>query len=337
MTRAKPPHTEAPHDESLHDETSRSVSPDSDAPVQDAPTPLGRSARRLSAWAANLLATALIIAAGLTFGRQALLWWHEKPAAPDVSDVAGPLLGDESSPHLLEFGDFPFALKREVFEGDRRAAVNRLLERCRAVARTGVPPEAAAGPAEAVLLKRVEHCPPLAVENNWKLFALDDPLPLATAVVEQPAPNDTAPRQRVVCWGLALPELGGKPTDEDRWTLFTWSAAGAVRAASIDAPPLPRGAKRLMRLAAEDGSALTAFRGGGAPRDAMDFYDEYFSQASHQSASASPWREVGGVWHARFQQTAGTVDVQLMIGDDGVLDGVLTLLNAEQTATAGNN
>jgi hypothetical protein len=134
-----------------------------------------------------------------------------------------------------------------------------------------------------------------------------------------------------------LPETS-ETSQDGRWTLFTWSASAAVRAASIDAPPLPRGAQRLMRLAAEDGSALVAFRGGGTPRDVIDFYNERFLDAPQDEAwtEVSSWREIGGVWHARFERHEQTVDVQLIVRD-GELSGMLTLTAAGASSAARNN
>jgi hypothetical protein len=301
------------------------------------PTPLGRGAKRLARFAGNLLASAIVVAAGLTFGRQVLLWWNGASSPPPPPSLVAPLLGDEARPHLLEFGDYPFVLQREVLAGDRRAALDRLLARCSTFAEQGTSAEQAAGPAgpaELAMLRRIEGRPPVASGKGWKLYELERPLPLVAATAETPAPDGSGPRRRVVSWGLALPaaesgQADGLPAAIESWTLFAWSASAAVKTEPRPTPPLPKGARQTVRLSAEDGSALVAFRGGGAPRDAIDFYNDYFARTSpqeHQSHT-SAWRETDGVWHARFAPTGGdTIDIQLAPGGDGVLSGVLTIV-----------
>jgi hypothetical protein len=307
-----------------------------------APTSRGQLARRLSGWAGNLLATAIVLAAGLTFGRQVLLWWRADAARPVPPVVAPPLLGDEASLQQFEFGDYPFLLQRESLAGDRRAVLDRLSARCRDMAEAAPRIDRAAGPAELAMLRRLEGKPPTAVGKRWQLHELERPLPLVAATTEWISPDSTGPRRRVVSWGLALPVLGvpaagdaaagSKRGANQSWTLFTWSAADAQSPvgqapAQARTPPIPAGARRTMLLAAEDGSALVAFRGGGAPQDAIEFYNNYFAQAaSNDAPSKAIWREIDGVWHARFEQANSTiVDVQLALAADGVLNGVLTL------------
>jgi len=302
--------------------------------ADNAPTPLGRSAKRLSGWAANLLATAVVLAAGLTFGRQVLLWWRDGGPPPDVNVVGSPRMGELTSPHRLEFGGAPLVFQRETLTGDRRAALERLVANCRALAEAQPRPVGEAGPAQRALVQRLAQQPPVFEGDGFNIHQIPRPLPMAAALSTGDAPNGSAPHRRVVSWAVAMPvatepveqQAGASPPGD--WTLFSWSAGEGLRAAPAIAPPLPPGGQQTLLVSAEDGSALAAFHCAGSPRDVMNFFDDHFARRSEGAPwrATVPWREAQGVWHARFEQArSGSVDVQLAIDADGAVSGLLTM------------
>lgn len=308
---------------------SRTAPPRQDNPAdENAPTALGRSAKRLSTWATNLLATSIVLAAGLTFGRQVLLWWRDEGHAPPAPAVASPRPGEPAAPHRLEFGDVPFVFQREALAGDRRVVLARLVAGCRAIAEAGPRTPGEAGPAERALLARLSAQTPVADSGDYRVYQLDEPLPMAAAIRPAAASNGSGPRNRVVSWGLAMPIVDDAGASENQWTLFTWSAGHGLHASPGETPPLPPAAERTMLLSADDGSTLVGFRSDGPPRDAMNFYSEYFQRPDSDLVgnAVAPWREINGVWHARFHAArSGSIDVQLAMERDGALSGLLTI------------
>jgi hypothetical protein len=281
-----------------------------------------------------LLAAAVVLAAGLTFGRQVLLWWRDAGPPPDVDVVGSPRIGAPSSPHRLEFGDAPLVFQRETLIGDRRAVLKRLVANCRAIAEAQVRPVGEAGPAQQALIRRLAQQPPVFQGDGFSIHQIPRPLPMAAALSTADAPNGSGSHRRVVSWAMAMPvasEAAQRQADASQpggWTLFCWSAAEGLRAAPAIAPPLPPGGQQTLLVSAQDGSALAAFCCVGSPRDVMDFFDDHFAQRSGDAPwrVTAAWREAQGVWHARFEQAhSGSVDVQLAIDEGGALSGLLTM------------
>ncbi|MEQ8791015.1 MAG: hypothetical protein RIC55_32435 [Pirellulaceae bacterium] len=311
------------------------------SPSADAPTPLGRSAKRLFGWATNLLAIAVVLAAGLAFGRQVLVWWRGEPEPPAAPLAGSAQPGQSAGAHRLEFGDVPLVFEHEAFLGPRSAVLERLVKGCQAIAAARPRVSQTAGPAELRMLERTANQIPVVETDGFRVYQLERPLPMAAAVAQTPTEDGSSPRDRVVSWGLAMPvgeaqQVGSSHQQADdaepssnelNWTLFNWSAGSGLRAAAVNLPPLPPGARRTMLLASKDGAAVAAFRLEGSPGDAMRHFSEHFENAppGEDWAAASPWRETNNVWHAGFYAAqSGTVDVQLTIDGDGILSGVLT-------------
>jgi hypothetical protein len=286
-----------------------------------------------------LLATAIVVAAGLTFGRQALVWWRGE-ASPAEPLVVTSRLG-QASPHRLAFGDVPLVFEREVMTGDRPAVLERLAARCRAIAESRPQVAWPPGPAERNMLRRIPQQRPVLETNGFRVYQLERPLPMATGVAELPAEDGSGPRDRVVCWGLAMPIGKGESAPQDHkpdkqgWTLFTWSAGSGLRASRVPLPDLPPRARRTMLLSADDGSALLAFRVEGEPRDVMnDIRNHFTGEASGDDwTMVTPWSASRDAWHARFRSAEGdAVDVQLAVDNDGLMSGVMTVVPAPPTS-----
>ncbi len=136
------------------------------------PTPsksLGQLARRISAWTTNSLITVMLLMIALGFGGQVLNSWHGAgtPPAATPSDS----LGDAAAPHVLEFGDQAWSIRRQEFSG-REDGVNAALQAaCRAAILNARPRGESADADEQELLKRLAGERPLAEEpGQWRLY-----------------------------------------------------------------------------------------------------------------------------------------------------------------------
>jgi len=91
-------------------------------------------AKRISAWTSKFLLSVLILAAGLGFGRQVLMWWKADQSLPPDAATVAPLsdgLGDPMQLHTIHFGNAGQSLGRQSVIGDKGAAVERLRAACR--------------------------------------------------------------------------------------------------------------------------------------------------------------------------------------------------------------
>jgi hypothetical protein len=196
-------------------------------------------ARRISGWTANLLATAIVLVAGLAIGRQVIGWWREGEVAgrsgiastADGSSAATD--GTRSVPATLDGGtqDVPASLPEELrlssargpleivhFSGDRFAALARLRTSCRALAadRTKSPLPAelviapAAGPGEAQWLARLANERPVEQTEGLDLYQPSGELAMVVAA-------SRGPERRIAAWGFAL------PTGDGQWSCYTFA------------------------------------------------------------------------------------------------------------------
>lgn len=314
-------------------------------PVPDEPTaPSGGGfaalARRLSAWSANLLATGLVLVAGLALGRQVITWWRASPSestSPRIlADVPGRQRPSAVRPWLLEFGDFPVVVHRSTVSGDLEHVLGQLRHACREAAGQGTELAAALRPAERRMLAGLRGLDPVErVAGQWEIYQVEQPIPMTVAVglkeVEKPGFDEVAAAERrVVCWGLALPVVPQADGDPVQWTLFTYAASGQA-ALTDDAPraPVPPDASRTLSLRAASGSALVGFRGSGNARVWAQFYDEHFADGQWQGSPT--WDRRGGIWRRRFRHARlGSIDVQLIAAAEKSLSGLLVI-----TPTAG--
>jgi hypothetical protein len=287
-------------------------------------TDYARLARRISATTTNCLLTAVVLVAGLGFGRQVLRWWAADP--DDSSGASRPdetfdSLGDPRRLHTLQFGDQPWALRRLSITGDRQAAGTALRVACRDVVRQDRLPDQPPAPAESNLLSRlVTRAPAEQEPGKWRLYELTEVLPMVVGTRPQPAAADAPPgknpaamNDRVVVLGVAL------PMGPEAWTLFSFQPGGPVGQpiAGLPAVPVPAGCRRTLSMRVAGGGAILAFEGPQEPSTWISFYDGWF--ATHHWRTAGGWQESGARWHARYtppaQEPAASVDVHL--GSDG--------------------
>src|SRR5262245_33891510 len=123
------------------------------------------AAKRVSGWAANLLASGLILVAGLALGRQVLEWWQADRAATDAKGTSQTAdsgdVGNPGAAHRLELGKLPFVLRREALTGDKAAAFAALRDAGLRVVSESARPLGRAGPAERRMLSHLEGQKPV--------------------------------------------------------------------------------------------------------------------------------------------------------------------------------
>ncbi len=203
-------------------------------------------------WSGNLLATAVILILGLTFGQQVLQWWRGDVAVPAGTDPAAApqlsQLADPDMPLTLSFGDLPYQLRRHVLVGDLDEALAALRRECRKVAERTDP---AAAPALEVAPEVVQQLARReAVEQGvgWRIVQNTGPVITVVALRQDvPDASDTAEPARhngesVVSWGLGLRAVALEHNSSgDQWTLYVCSGQDRRSAADswqhIQLPP----------------------------------------------------------------------------------------------------
>lgn len=309
-------------------------------------------ARRISAWTSNSLVTVMLVVIALGFGRQVLHWWHaEEPPRPSMTSDP---LGDRTAPHVLEFGDQAWSIRRQEFSGPREGLTAALQDACRAAIVDSLPRGETAGADEHELLKRLAAEKPMAEERGrWRLYqwGAGHPLLIGTRVVPalakgvgsgEPSPLQTQGRAtrrsvevaiapnagtnldestyRVVTWGVAVPAAAGA------WTLYLFQSGGAAGGAGQggDKIPLPPDGHRLLAIHAAAGEAITAFSADDCPA-ARKFYAGWF--ADHGWTATHAWQQIAAGWHAGFEKRASesgqAVDIRLGIDSQGRWSGLI--------------
>ncbi len=332
------------------------------------PAPTTSLARRIATWSGNLLATGAIVILGLTFGKQVLQWWHGDPPVVAVeqqtmdNDLRG--FANPQLPHLLAFGDLPVAMDRTVIEGNEAAALAHLRARCRAIATTASQHPAQRIPASESLLRRLEQFQPVEQGKDWRIVQSAGPvitvvaLRMACDTSTEPAAVTSQHGTSVLSWGIGLrqpasaksgttataatePAAAATKTARlpERWTLFTCSGIGKRVDSDLDtALPIPPGCRRTMSVRGSGGGMLIGFSGAGTAATAMPFYDRSLVQLGWRRTR--PWRQMGALWHARFERSSVTVcDIQIADNSErehGVSDsstnGILTITSAARNS-----
>lgn len=227
-------------------------------------------------WTSNGLATALILVAGLTFGRQVLLWWHEEPAAtaPHKSDLASL----ENGIKHLKFGALSGPIQTRKVGGSRDDVLAALSDMCRPSERPSSAVGVPLNEAEQRLLASLADKEPAESGDGWRIDQLPEGLPLVicSTTVERDSSRSRSTGQRpgngmnsvlrlpldlrIVAIGLAVPAA------DDQWSAYAFRLEDESRAASDSEPfPLPADSIRGITLTQPDGTVLTTFRGQGTP------------------------------------------------------------------------
>ena len=302
------------------------------------PPGLATLARRIARWSGNLLATAVIIILGLTFGRQVLWWWNGQPAGGPVDGKGATAqldrLADPDLPHQLAFGDLPLRLNRSVFVGDENSALARLRDQCRRIALD----EGQRGNTEIeidqAVRQRLETYEPVEQGQDWQILQHRGPVITVVALrtdAASAADVQGAARKKVrsvLSWGLGLKAPQTETTEEAssaRWTLFTCSGSGGQSASARQLDwPLPPRSRRTLAMQVQGGGALIGFVGQGDVASGKQFFDQSLTAAGWSPIEA--WTRMGAGWHARFAHPRdGQCDVQLRDQADGGSSGILNI------------
>ncbi len=302
----------------------RAVPAESGPSGKSAPSGFALLAKRISSWTTRGLLSALILVAGLAFGRQVIHWWRADEAGamappPQVAMTEG--LGDPMRAHRLEFGDLPWAVVRQTVVGSRDEAAAALRASCRELTVSGDLPEDVAGPSEQQFLASLaERAPVVEAPGRWQIHELEGGFPMVvgtrigadpTRPVEGDQVADTG--HRVVTWGLAI------PTPEQSWSLYTFHPTSSGSGAPADLPeiPLPPDSRKTLSMRVLGGGLMAAFTG---PLDegAWKRHFDRWSRDHHWTPSGS-WTRSGAAWHRRYTRSAasGGQTVEVQFGPDG--------------------
>jgi hypothetical protein len=311
--------------------SSRSALNDAQQPPRD----FGALAQRISAYTSRVLLSAVVVVAGIGFGRQVLRWWRD-----DATDVPLQLpaavsgLGRPSAGHEVIVGDRPWSIVRQPFEGDAAAASRALLAACRNAASeiAGTTPPAP-GPEERELLARLAGSEPeLQIPGGISLYALPDGFPMVVGTLSGGETAGSDPKGQVegldsavALWGIAV------PVASTGWSLYTFHPEGRpadreptrLEPTRLE-PPLPPGSHRLLQVRAGGGDATILFTGPRQPDVWKAFYDRWAAEVGLQNQNG--WQESGGAWLATYRSSApghATVEVHFDQPQGGQSRGVI--------------
>lgn len=297
----------------------------------DSPTGYGRLARQIADWTAKGLFSALVLVAGLGFGRQVVHWWHRDDGPfPATSDpVTSPFdFIDRGEPVEISLGDSPYRLGRQTVVGDHAEARRVLRDACRRLLPTASAWSPVADEHEQRLLERL-------AKDNASRDAADLPtdcelhepapgMPLVVGTRRLGGSPAIEPARRVVLWGLAMPAA------ERQWTLCLFQAGGAQLPDEPNSSlPLPPGGQRIMNIG-RGGAEVTAFQGAGTCDDDQRFYTAWHTE--HRPRESLRWQRTGdGGWYGCVPRRAAEASnaparslvIQLVPGRAGGCTGLI--------------
>jgi len=309
-------------------------------PGKSAPSGFALLAKRISSWTTNCVLSALILVAGLAFGRQVLDWW----AADEVGSPVQPPqlamtdgLGDPLRSHQIEFGDAPWAVARKTVIGTRDEAARALREGCRELTRSSDLPREAAGTSEKQFLASLGRRSPVAeTPGQWQLYELEGGFPTVVGTRARspgagasPGDKVAGESRRVVTWGLAVPAA------EQSWALYTFYPTSRSSGLPEDSQeiPFPPNSRKTISMRVGGGGAMVTFTGTPQGAAWRPFFDRWFRD--HQWTAAGTWKRSGSTWYRRYARAPGrgsqTVDVQFGPDGRGRLAGLLLVTPADGT------
>lgn len=280
----------------------------------DSAGPGARTARRVSFWTTNLIATAFVLIVALVVGRELTGWWRPMGGAPDESPAASDHADEDVE---ILFGQTAQAMTRRVHEGNLASALDALQAMCLADGRQLRSSSALlplAGPQELRLLARLAAAQPAfrgddgvdlhRWEAGFPMVVATAPVAANGAVAQQgdSAPDDGQPTTRVVTWGLAV------PYGENAWRLLSLSprlSSDTAAGENDEAPPwLPTAAEHVMTVRGADRTAMTVFRAVGADRALIEEWMNEFDRRFGDTARSSAWTHAGDRWTRNFNRSA---------------------------------
>lgn len=243
-------------------------------------------ARRLSGWTTNLLAIGVLSVGALVAAVRVTEWWRSEPQGVTfVAPAEAAVPWNSPDGTILDFGAFPWRMYRQSLRGTATDAEKRLAALCRdvAVREWQVEPPTSVDAAERDLLERLRNWAPLEEEvGQWRLSAVGGPTPWIVGTTDATARRESrttttaeahALSDRVLCWGIALPQPDGL------WTLYVLERRPNETHAAAANVPLPAGAKRTLRIRGAQGGEFTSFSIDGAAVQWQRDFDVSFRAA----------------------------------------------------------
>lgn len=305
-------------------------------------TTLASLARRISSRTSDLLAIAIVVVASLTLGRQVLEWWHaEPPAAMDLGPMenVGTEWGSHAQPVLLNFGDSPVSLTRQVFlDSSSQTALEAVRQRCQeALIKSGSPHTSIDAAERDQLLELSKLTPDMEQPGDWGLYTLGSGLATVVGVKNFPAAAGKTDRtsppesQRVLCWGLVFPGV-----DRDSWIAWTFvrrtdpvSSRPGVSPDNFDLNQvsLPAGSYRTVVMQETGQGGLLGFQGEDVDNGWQRHFTQWFE--GHGWKPAGGGKSPGAGWTGRFarrepgNESDSTIDVQFHPQAKGPVAGLI--------------
>jgi hypothetical protein len=282
------------------------------------PPSFGRLARRISSVTTNSLLTAIVLVAGIGFGRQVLQWWSPERSKPQPEHTPTLPAEDLSAPdqfHWIRFSDHAWSLARHEISGDQTQAAQALKEFCRRLLPKCSPPRQMALPEEKSLLKSLSEKIPFADQPPLgKLYTLEETLPLVLG-------TNGEKKSRLCLWALALPEGTG------HWTLLAFASSPEEGGNETTPPaiPLPPKCRKMLSIQAVKGESATGFSGPVALEECKLFYRQWFQQHGWKPVSA--WQlQKKTAWYAQYKEIfppQRTVNIHCSTRSPGGVEGLL--------------
>jgi hypothetical protein len=299
-----------------------------------APSDFGQLAKRITTWTTNCLLTAIVVVAGVGFGRQVLIWWSADPAANDadrdrvIKVDAGS--ADAGGLYNLQFGDQSWSFGRQAIQGDQAAAAKSLRSMCRLSGQNAQSPALPPQKEELELLESLSKREPLDREaGKWAIFQLNEAFPLMVVLRDatdnegrKSGTNLAKGGPRVVTWGLAM------PAGPDMWAVYTFHAEPSSRQPFGGLPdvPIPPGCQRTLAMQAAGGEAMIGFEGPYEPENCIRSFEQWFDRNGWKAVAR--WNRSGSSWSARYVSNGPdnaeiTADVQFAADQRQRLAGLL--------------
>lgn len=257
----------------------KTLSPDTSQQSDDSPNnrELGfrAIARQISSWTSNLLVTFLILAAGLAFGVQVLIWWKDVPSERNSSpdDTArGNLVNSEP---WVEFRGLGSRFLCVTIQAEEKTALRQCQEMCLEAAQQATLPSGLPDLAEQdVLVKLAELSPACEGPNGLRVYRYPGDFPVWVGVKRaggetinrggvksEGAPLETG--SRIVAWVFLVSE--GKQV----WTIYRMAMDLTSQTKEKETTtglsdtdvffPVPPGASVLSRLSPGSGTFFEIF------------------------------------------------------------------------------
>ena len=281
------------------------------------PSDFAELSRKIARRTTDLLAVAVLLAGGLTIGAQVMEWWNSDAAPIATSMTPPPSPWDDRGGARLEFAGADWSITRRPVEGAEVDATNALVNSCRRA--TADPSDVDRLPAidesERDLLAHLGDWTPIEDTGGSRIYLIGGPLPWVVATRRDTDVSESASGaavgERVICWGLALPQSDG------RWMLYVVDRRGRNAADAGGSPrdfPLPAGVRKSMTVSSEQGGTFVCLRGEGLVAAVMPEFDKTYASAGWRTLRG--WSGDGRTYAAAYESTLN--------GDRVVLDLTLT-------------